>query len=155
MNSVYEQLLQIARRIVTEAESAGGKLSASRLANVMLDEIDPKKKSTEYVAYCARSSCVQLLGKVLRAEWGDENHPLGEKYTAQLEIKEFVSCLQVRYPVPHYNGEEYTEYTYLDDLTAEQVETITAKMDAIGDHWHKHADQLRRYHRSKIAKLVQ
>lgn len=152
--SIHDEVMNIARRVVLEADASGGTLSASLLADTMMAEIDPEHASPQHAAYCARSDCVQRLGRVLRKEWGAPSNPVGEKFTEQLEMKDFVDCLQARYPIPHTNGDDFAVYKPIDDLDDDEVDAIAGRMQRIGDKYHKHADQLRRYHRSKKARLV-
>jgi hypothetical protein len=155
MSDTYEQLMQIARRLVMEAKDSGAKLSAKRLAGPMMAEIDPDSEAGEYLGYCARASCVQFLGKVLRRTWGTVDRPLAEDLSGQMEIAEFTSCLQDYYPVAESgSSDDETEYRPIDDLTTDQIDALVEKMRRVGDHWHKHADQLSRYHRSKTARLL-
>jgi hypothetical protein len=154
---VYHHLMNIARRVVMTAQEAGGRMSARLLASPMMDEVDPNHATPPLALWCARAQCVQMLGKVLRTEYGTISNPVGERFTQQLEIKDFVDCLQPSYPVsrPIDDDEDSTEYVPINELTDADVDAITSRMDKIGDKFHKGADQLRRYHRARNLRAIQ
>lgn len=152
--SGHDELLQIARQTVLEADESGGRLSASRLADQMIMLIDPDHICPPLPTYAARATCVQMLGRALREQWGDQQNPVGEKFTDQLEFKEFTNCLQARYPVSIGSELGETEYKLIDELTAREKDVLVNRMRRIGDKYHRHADQLDRYFRARIAKLV-
>lgn len=149
--SAYDELMNIARSILLDADATGGRLRSGHLADVMMKRIDPDDECPPLPAYGARATCVQLICRVAREEWGDVNHPLGEKLVEQMSFKEFTSELQARYAVEK-DGE--AEYVAIDELTSDEVAVLYGKMRRIGDHWHRHADQFMRYHRARTAKLV-
>lgn len=150
IDGMYRQVQDIARKVILEAQKSGGKMSAAMLAGPMMQLIDPDQQSPDLAAYCTRANCVQHLGLVLRREYGTVNNPVAETFDKQLDIRDFVDCLQTSYPVPGpVAGDEHTEYKPIDSLTDDEVTFIANRMGKIGDKYHKHRDQFLRYHRAR------